>query len=501
MNSRKERLLIFVIFLFCLVLRLAFITQKNLWFDEIFSWHLSQGSFLDITWGTSADIHPPFYYYLLKVWMLIFGDTVFALRILSALITSLAVFIIYPISRKVLGISESLIVLILYSISPINLYYSQEVRMAALNLFLNTAALYYFFKVLELKGSFTGFLKSPNTWAYFLFTSLALYTHYFSFTFLAGEIIYLLFNIKKLPRRIHQFSFLYISIFAFYLFWFPIFVKHMSAGQSWRKGQGISSLFEQLFYFIQDISLGLYHFYGDYKFIKFINVLVIILFSLTILSLFYSFYKNRLKKNISKKTFPDYKKVILFVTIIPVLIACIIFIKEKIEFFRYLSFIVPFILICGMLGLSVLNKKLRYTVVLLFAMINLYGLYLYYCFDFKNNDYRQVIKTLDTNNTVGSRIFVYPHYYGWIINYYKEQENLKIPDVSETKYGWGDLQDSLNTYKPDKFWLVLDYGAQDTMTYKDKLNSLSQNYNISFLDSFTTVPFQVKVYRFEKNNQ
>ena len=501
MNKNKERLIVFVIFLFCLSLRLAFITQKNLWFDEIFSWHLSQGSFLDITWGTSADIHPPFYYYLLKVWMLVFGDSVFSLRFLSAILTSSAVFLIHPISRKVLSAGESLIVIILFSISPLNLYYSQEARMAALNLLLNVAALYYFFKVLEYKGSFKGFLKSPNTWAYFLFTTLALYTHYFSFAFLAGEFIYVLVNFKKLTRRIHHFSFLFILIFAAYLFWLPIFIKHVSTGQSWRKGQGVTSLFEQLFYFTKDISLGLYHFYGDYDMMKIINVLVIILFGFIIITLVYSYYKNRLKRKGKKISFPDYKQLVIYVTLIPLLIACIIFVKEKIEFFRYLSFIIPFILICGMLGISVLNRKVQLPVIILFAMINLYGVYLYYNFDFKNNDYRQVIKTLDKNDTDGSKIFVYPHYYGWIINYYKEQEHLKIPDVSETRYGWGELKDSLNTYKPDKFWLVLDYGAQDTVTYKDKLNSLKQGYTITFLDSFPTVPFQAKVYRLEKNNQ
>ena len=143
---------------------------------------------------------------------------------------------------------------------------------------------------------------------------------------------------------------------------------------------------------------------------------------------------------------------------------------------------------------------MKIPIIILFAVINLYGVYLYYSFDFKNNDYRQVIKTLDKNDTDGSKIFVYPHYYGWIINYYKKQEKLNIPDVSETRYGWGELQDSLNTYKPDKFWLVLDYGSQDTITYNDKLNSLTQNYSIIFRDSFPTVPFQAKIYRFEKKN-
>jgi uncharacterized membrane protein len=275
MQKNRERLFLSLIFLFCLALRLAFITQKNLWFDEIFSWHLSTGSFLDITWGTSSDIHPPLYYYLLKIWILFFNDSVFSLRLLSALLASSAMLFIYPVARKVLEVKDCFVILILYSISPLNLYYSQEVRMASLNLFLNASALYFFFKTLEFKGRFTLFLRNPNVWAYAVLTIFALYTHYFSFTFLAGEVLYLLFNLKKLTRRIHHFLFIYILMFAGYLFWLPILIKHITTGQPWRSPQSVFSLIEQLFFFFKDISLGLYHFYGDYKLVE---KLIIVIF-------------------------------------------------------------------------------------------------------------------------------------------------------------------------------------------------------------------------------
>lgn len=496
MNKNREKLFLAVLFVFCLFLRLIFITQKNLWFDEIFSWHLSQGSFLDITWGTSADIHPPLYYYLLKIWMSVLGDSVFSLRFLSAFISSSAIFLIYPVSRKILSENESLIVLILYSLSPLNLYYSQEARMAALNLLLNTASFYFFIKLLEFRGGFTSFLKNINVWAYLVLTTMALYTHYFSFTFLAGEVLYLLFNIKHLTRRFHHFLFVYILIFAGYLFWLPIMIKHMTAGQPWRTPQSILSLFEQFFYFWKDISLGLYHFYADYRFTTVFNVTIILLYSISILGLMYLIFKRIKETNV----FPDYFKLIITVTFIPLIIASVIFMRERIEFFRYLSFILPFILICGMIGTKSLNKYAKIAIVVLFAAVNIYGDALYYSFEFKNNDYRQVIKTLESKHQDNEKIFVYPHYYGWIIDYYKKEDDLKIPKPVDTRYGWNQMQDSIHTQKPAKFWLVLDYGAQDTATFKDKLNILEYDYNISFRDSFPTVPFLVKVYRFEKKN-
>ena len=53
---------------------MAFITQKNLWFDEVFSWHLSLDSFYEIIVRTSNDIHPPLFYFTLKIWNFVFGD-------------------------------------------------------------------------------------------------------------------------------------------------------------------------------------------------------------------------------------------------------------------------------------------------------------------------------------------------------------------------------------------------------------------------------------------
>jgi uncharacterized membrane protein len=149
MTKKTERIFLFTIFAVCLAIRIAFINQKNLWFDEVFSWHLTLGSFYEIVVRTSADIHPPLYYFLLKIWSFVFGDSVISLRLLSALFMSLAVFFIYPVSRRVLSSENSFFVLLLYCVSPLNVYYAQEVRMAAMNLFLNAGSVYFLLRLTD----------------------------------------------------------------------------------------------------------------------------------------------------------------------------------------------------------------------------------------------------------------------------------------------------------------------------------------------------------------
>ena len=197
MSVKRERYLLFLVFILCLAVRIAYITQKNLWFDEVFSWNLTLDSFYVILVRTSNDIHPPVYYYILKLWNIVFGDSVFSMRFLSALCSSLAVFYIYPVSRKILNPLNSFIVVILYCISPLNLYYSQEVRMSAMNLLFNSASVYYLIKLMDFKPTLNAVFRNKYTHLFILFTSLAIYTHYFSIFILITGVLYVLYHYRK----------------------------------------------------------------------------------------------------------------------------------------------------------------------------------------------------------------------------------------------------------------------------------------------------------------
>jgi mannosyltransferase len=66
--------------------RLWNIVHEPLWLDEAYSAYAASKGF-DFLWGIvpQYETHPPFYYSLLKVWTLIFGDSLAALRALGAL--------------------------------------------------------------------------------------------------------------------------------------------------------------------------------------------------------------------------------------------------------------------------------------------------------------------------------------------------------------------------------------------------------------------------------
>jgi hypothetical protein len=185
--------------------------------------------------------------------------------------------------------------------------------------------------------------------------------------------------------------------------------------------------------------------------------------------------------------------------VVPLLLGIIVILKQKIEFYRYLSIIVPYTIIFVVYALS----KIKYNfviVILIFILmiINIYGLSIHYRFDFKNDDYRPIIKHIEIENEAGDRLYVEPHYMGWSIDYYKKQWNLNMPNPAFVRYGWNEVMDSIKTQKPERFWLVLDYSALDTTKYTEYINGLQKDFKLEEKNTYNLAPERVELYRFRK---
>jgi uncharacterized membrane protein len=497
MLSRKEKIILLIAFAVCLSIRLFEITQKNLWFDEVFSWHISLNNFYGIIVRTSHDIHPPLYYVVLKIWMYLFGDSVLILRLLSSLFTSAAIFFIYPVSRRFLSPLNSIIVIALYIVSPLNIYYSQEVRMAAMNLFLNAGSVYFFAKIVfekdisSAKWDLKKIIGDSSIWSYILITAAALYTHYFSFFILAGLLVYIILVYRRSLSNLKPFAVIYSVITVIYLPWIPALIEHIGRGQAWRTPQTVLSASKEYVNFLKDINLGLYYHYVDLEFVRYLSIFLALVILVSLLKIF----TRKEKKDNDNKFL-----LILLVVFVPLIMAGIISIRQKVEFYRYLSILIPFILIFIVYGLNLFRHKyVTYTVIIMIAIINIYGITIQNSFNFKNDDYRGIIKSIETRATEDERIYVEPHYNGWVIDYYRKQENLILPPNTYIRYGWGEIMDSLNVQSPQSFWLILDYSAVDTTKYSLYLTDLlNKGYLQESKENFHLAPSKVELYRFKK---
>lgn len=467
------------------VLRIYNIEQKNLWFDEIYSWHISEGSIEQIVAETSGDIHPPFYYLVLKLWISFFSDSIFSMRMLSVLFGLLSMIFIYGLSNKIFkNTSVTITVLLLYAISPVNIYYSQEARMLSLNLFLCAGSVYYFFELLS-ETSFA------NRMLYFTFTLLAIYTHYFSllifFTeFLIAIIFY--FTKGKDKRSLMNFFTSALVINLFYAPWYPVFFSQSAKGQPWRTNQTlIQSCLNAAGYF-EDVFMSTYYTFENSFIVYFANLTGILITTFILTSVILNFKKR--KKLISGS---DY--LILFF-IVPYIIAILISIRQSILLSRYLSILIPFLLIMLIyFSLKLYSKKFNYAFIAFLILASSLGIYILNNNNFKNNDYRRIITYIEKNFSKGDMIIAEPHFMGWNINYHIRHNRSDLSPPTVLGWNLGMQLDSIRQKKDIKgICFIIDYSSLERTNY----DSLPQNmaglgYSRRDSKTFYITPEKVRV--------
>jgi mannosyltransferase len=381
-------------------------------------------------------------------------------------------------------------VMLLYAVSPLNIYYSQEVRMLNLNLLLCLGSVYYFFLFIENEEFKTGAV-------YVIFSVLAVYTHYFAFLIIITELIIVfadyLFNRrdrKKLFRYLKYFSFVLLS----YIPWIQVFIGQVTKGQPWRTEQTFRQVGKNLLDYFKDIFLSTYFTFESSILLIFASVLSIFIFLFLIFSVIKilngrSFFRN--KENL----------IILFF-FIPLAVALLISFRQSIVLSRYLSILLPYLFIT-LVFLLFKQFKLKVAVILciLLILISGYGTYINYNNRFKNNDYRKIISFLEKNFHEGDEIIAEPHFMGWSIDYFIEHNKTNI--TKPIVLGW-DLKmqiDSLRQLNDLKnVWVILDYSALDKTNY-DSLNYLMRDLNFTQTEkkSFYLIPAKVNVEYFKRS--
>ena len=129
-------------------LRFYCLTCSSLWHDEGNSWAVAQRSFEQIARDAAADIHPPGYYWLLKLWAGPFEFSAWGMRSLSAFAGLLTVAVVYLIAREISAGPErdrtgfALLASLLAALNPFQVFYSQEARMYALLTLESTALMW-----------------------------------------------------------------------------------------------------------------------------------------------------------------------------------------------------------------------------------------------------------------------------------------------------------------------------------------------------------------------
>jgi 4-amino-4-deoxy-L-arabinose transferase-like glycosyltransferase len=216
MIKKNIRLNLFLIFIFGTLIRLMSLDKtEGLWNDEYISWFISQqslsGGFVNAVF---KNCHVPFYYFFLKLWTFVFGNSDYILRLSSVLCGSLSILLMFFVGKELKNEKIGLSCSFFTAISGFLIYFSQEVRFYSL-LFLFSA--FSVWAILKL-------LKNQNCLNFLLFyfsNVLLLFTHTIGFVFVFFNFVFTFWVLKKENKILnHQ---ILIIIFATILSSLPLF--------------------------------------------------------------------------------------------------------------------------------------------------------------------------------------------------------------------------------------------------------------------------------------
>lgn len=180
-------------------------------FDDAYSLKLSQRSFSDIFKITSQDVHPPLYYWMLKIFSSIFGYSAFSGRIFSNIgILALLIFGALTI-RKRFGERSALLFVVLLIVFPVTQFAASEIRMYSWTMFFTFASTIYAYDSYY-KGRGVDYLK------FGVFALCAAYTHYYAL--MTSVWIFVILFVALLYKRKSKLRFV-ITVFLFALLYSP----------------------------------------------------------------------------------------------------------------------------------------------------------------------------------------------------------------------------------------------------------------------------------------
>lgn len=172
------------------VLRITRLEFQPLWWDEGWTVYFATSDIPSMVARTAIDIHPPFYYLLLHLWVLLLGPTPFAIRFFSLLASVLSVPLLFLLARRLFNLQVGLLAALVWAVASFPIYYSQEARMYALVTFLGLLSTLFAWQIWK------GLKEGPTSiglWAgYILTTAAAVYTQYYAAFIPLGQTLFIL---------------------------------------------------------------------------------------------------------------------------------------------------------------------------------------------------------------------------------------------------------------------------------------------------------------------
>lgn len=213
-------------------LYLSLIFNDSVWGDEAYTMVMLRANPADMVRATAADVHPPLYYFIAKLFTTIFGYSVTSVKLASIVPLVLTMIFVWYKAKQIFQQKARLIAtifILLIGLTPIAFTLGVELRMYTWAMLFVTCSGVYAYQI----------YKSPSskkTIALFILASLgAAYTHYYAA--LSECFIYLASFVALITKDRKNFKLCAVITgltLIGYLPWLPTFLRQFGkTSQSW----------------------------------------------------------------------------------------------------------------------------------------------------------------------------------------------------------------------------------------------------------------------------
>lgn len=225
MNTKtKVGFIIVYIILAVLIVTLGF--GEEIWLDESFSIHMMDHSLDEIIHFTSIDVHPPLYYFILKLFVFVAGKHMIVYRIASIIPFLVMILIVGLFTTKEINPKAGILSMVIMCAAPSILIYSTEIRMYSWCELFVVCSVIISYKL----------ARKDNTILWVLFcivNALAAYTHYFAGMAVMIVAICLIINILitkvDVKKRALKWLIANVGTVIIYIPWLAVFFSQLES--------------------------------------------------------------------------------------------------------------------------------------------------------------------------------------------------------------------------------------------------------------------------------
>lgn len=463
-NSEKvikfNYLLLGILLLSC-VLRFYNLGFQGAWLDELYT--LKQAD-PDLSFKEFNDINmfrdgiPHLYFLIVKFFGIIFGHTLYTIRLVSVVFGALGVFGMYLLGKEISGKNLGYIAALLLAVHPFHIEYSQEGRSYAMLAFFVIMAYYrliIFLKNANLKnaiylGLFTGLITNAQPIGIISVISI----------FLAVGIMLLFMKTNK--ERIDAFKYGFLAGIITLIVFLPVYQKVVNASKI-TSFWVLKPTYDYAKMVMSQVTGG--------------NIVFVYLsIASLVLILIMAFIKKDTKGKIYDK--PLFSVIIVFVWVLFYFLFILIKSLGESSLFlhRYFIPIVPGIVLSIALAISLIrNNKIKAACAVLVSILFLYSMLVerkYYTTRVKsqfNDVCLQVKNENKQNETIISN-------WGWLLSFYLDKD-FKIKNIYEKNLDVYINDVKTNSVVQESFWYI-DGNSRPYMPSPETQEFIDKNYNI-----------------------